>query len=132
MLMLAVFPALSQGATPSTKPAVPVLPGAGMFVDQNTLLVAHVEVAAVDPEAIQKWVVGLLKAGKSPQNEIDGATVGLRALIPPAQKWAGDFSRAGGRSMFLVVSTEVGTPPLVIVPIESRGNVALLAELLKS
>lgn len=96
------------------------------------MMVACVDVPAVDPEALLGWAVTMLKLGQSPQEEIDAATYVLRGMVPPARKWVGDFGRAGGRALFAVVSSDLATPPMVVVPIDRRTNATAMRELLKA
>lgn len=132
MLLTFAF-AASLIAAPAKEPKPPPpLPGAGTFIDDRTMIVGYVDVPAVDPEALLGWVVSILKAGKSPQSDIDGATYALRGLVPGAKKWTGDFGRAGGKTFFVVVSSDALTPPVVVVPIDKRSNLNALADLLKS
>ncbi|QOV87716.1 hypothetical protein [Humisphaera borealis] len=120
-------------AAKDAKPTLPPpLPGAANFIDDKTMIVGYVDVPAVEPEALLNWVVTMLKAGQSPQEEIDGATYALRGLVPPAKKWVGDFGRAGGKALFVVVSSDALVPPVVVVPVDRRANGNALAELLKS
>ncbi|HEX8913614.1 MAG TPA: hypothetical protein VF796_14745 [Humisphaera sp.] len=131
-LLAAARPA-AAAPPPGKPPAVPpAVAAVNQFVDGSTVLVAHVDVPALDPEALNAWLLSMLKAGGSSKDDVDGAAYLLRGLIPPAKKWAGDFGRAGGRSLFVVGSADPAMPALVVVPVEGRANAAGLAELMMS
>ena len=134
LLVLAVLPATGLAAAarpPASRPIGPP-PAIATFVDENTVLVAAVDLSAVDPDAFVNWAVALLRAGQVPAEDVDGVQFGLRALAPPARNWVRNVAKAGGRYLVVVASADPQTPPVVLMPIDGRSNVAALADLLKS
>jgi prepilin-type processing-associated H-X9-DG protein len=131
-LCLCVMPLRASAAASSKAAPVSPLAAAEPFVDDKTFMVAAVDAAAVDPEAFLAWSTSILKTAEIQQKDIDGLSYVLRGLIPPAKKWSGDFARAGGRTLFIIASTDPQTPALVVAPIDSRTNVNAMVELLKS
>lgn len=84
------------------------------FVDEQTGIVAHVDLTRIDADALLNWVaeVGGLKT-----NEIEEPRRELRG-------WLADLTKAGGKEMYVVVSLAdlpMG-PPLVVVPLAAGAD----------
>src|SRR4051812_39537579 len=67
------------------------------FLDDATIGVAKVDVAAIKPEAVQTWFTDQMKAGGAKPDELDRATKGMQEHMVAAKQWQADFAAAGGR-----------------------------------
>jgi hypothetical protein len=84
------------------------------FMDEQTVIVAHVDLARIDADALWNWVaeVGRLEAKEVEELRRDSGV------------WLADLTRAGGKELYVVVSLAdlPIEPPLVIVPLAAGAD----------
>ena len=84
------------------------------FVDEQTIIVAHADLTRIDANALLSWVaeVGRLEAKEIEESRRD------------SRGWLADFSKAGGKELYVVVSLAdvPPEPPLVVVPLAAGAD----------
>jgi hypothetical protein len=93
LLSLLLAPALTRAADTDTAIAP--------YVDQQTVLVARIDTAAVDVPAIRKWMEDGLKASGNGAQDLSGP---VTSFTNAAEKWLGDFRKAGGGTLYIIVN----------------------------
>lgn len=127
-VLLAASAAIAQDKFDAAAGAKALAP----FVTQRTLFVAHVDLANVDMAAVEKRGAEVLKAAvpdpKEQADEMAKMTQGLAI----ARTWLSDFSKAGGRHIYVVGSLPdfPRRAPLVIVPMADPSKAGELFGLL--
>ncbi len=120
--------AAAQAAPPAGGPDAAVTP----FVDEATMAVARVDVASIKPEAAGPWMVDLMKIMNVPQQEIDRAQKDMNEVLPKATKWVADFTKAGGKTLYVVAQFSAKDPyGFAVVPLGAGADAAKLTELLR-
>lgn len=84
------------------------------FVDEQTVIVAHVDLTRIDADALSDWAV---ENGGLEKKEIEEFRRGLRGLLSA-------FALAGGKEIYVIFSlSDVPPgPPLVVVPLASGAK----------
>jgi hypothetical protein len=79
------------------------------YVDEQTVVVAHVDLPRIDTDALLNWAV---EVGRLEPKEIEETRREMRG-------WLADLTKAGGKEMYVVVSLAdmPNGSPLVIVPL---------------
>lgn len=127
------------GAQPTAAPRAGAAPAAAApansaitpYVDESTLMVARIDPASVDWEAWGNWLADLLKAAKRPQQDVDVFTAEMRKQLPLVKKWTADFTRAGGKSVYVIGRMSKEAPFYAMVPLGAGADAKALGELLK-
>lgn len=104
------------------------------FVGNQTWVVARADLAAVDLDAVPQWVEqlaglqALKQFGPDSRPHLDAMTDGWR-------KWAGQFKKAGGRTIWAVIGIETDEPLptiILVVPLLPGSDEPALTELLSA
>jgi hypothetical protein len=79
------------------------------FVDEQTVGVAHIDLSRIDADAILDWAVEI---GRLEKKELEKPRRALRG-------WLADFTKAGGKDLYVIVSLAYlpNEQPLVVVPL---------------
>src|SRR4051794_31559031 len=125
-LMFIAAPALVRAEVPPAAGALPV----EKFVDETAVLVADVDLMAVDLDALRGWGVALLKTGGMDPKEVDGVDKTLKEGLGQAAQWLGDFRNAGGKRAYLVVTANQAGPFFVAIPLGAGADSAVMTRLL--
>lgn len=99
------------------------------FVDESTVLVADVNIAAVDLDAARNWLSALLKQGGLPADQQADFERESKNGIGVAKEWQTKFAKAGGTHMFIVVSVSQQTPVFLVFPAGAGANADALKQL---
>jgi hypothetical protein len=93
--------------------------------NDQTVAIARIDVTRVDVDAVAAKVRELVKleAAEAVQFMLAKQIVG---------NWIAEFTKAGGKELYLVVNLGAMPPPLVVVPLEAGANARALAGLLAS
>ncbi len=118
--------AIASAAGPAAGQQAPPLAAAeartiAPFLDEQTFLVARLDVARLNVEATLQWIPELLGRAGEPSQELAAELAKGKGLV---QEWAESFRRAGGRQLYVVV-TLADLPPLpvfVVVPLEEGAS----------
>lgn len=140
LLLATNVPLLAQSKPSDIKP----------FVNEFTLAVGRVNVAAIDFAALDRWAdevakqaapdpaagaaAGAAAVGAAPANR-DAAARQLHAAIAAARDWSAAFTRAGGKSAWAVFTIEdfpKGSPLFFVVPVEAGADSEALKQALSA
>lgn len=128
-LLALIAGAPSLGAEEQTTDVLkPVLP----FLDDSAVLVARLDVPAINLNAIQAWGLRLLQQSGAPPKEIADAVAQVPEEFGKAQKWLDDFQTAGGREVYFVAYAQPGQDTeisLLIVRVEKNADAKALISL---
>jgi len=101
------------------------------YVDDATLFVVHVDMTRADIAPVAARIKEIFPKFGTPQQQADGLAQFDKG-VAEVSKWVGDFTKAGGRDYFLVVSMS-GFPdfPLyAVVPVKAGADAQAIAKLL--
>jgi len=92
------------------------------FVDEQTMIVAHVNLTRIDADAILNWVA---EVGRLETKEIEEPRRDLRG-------WLADLTKAGGKELYFVVNLAdlPREPLLVIVPLTAGADAQAIRRVL--
>lgn len=128
LVLLACAPALAeQGHTDLLGPVAP-------FLDDSAVVVARLDVPAINLNAIQAWGLRLLQQSGAPPKEIADAVAQVPEEFGKAQKWLDDFQVAGGRDVFFVGYAQPGQDTevsLLIVRLDRNADPKTLVALVR-
>lgn len=128
LVLLACAPALAeQGHVDLLGPVAP-------FLDDSAVVVARLDVPAINLNAIQAWGLRLLQQSGAPPKEIADAVAQVPEEFGKAQKWLDDFQAAGGREIFFVGYVQPGQETevsLLIVRLEKNADAKMLVGLIR-
>ncbi|HWE05902.1 MAG TPA: hypothetical protein VG274_04290, partial [Rhizomicrobium sp.] len=117
-------------ATPGGNDTAAVAP----FVGNHTWVVARADLAAIDLDAVPQWMVqladlpALKQFGADPRAHLDAMTDRWR-------KWAAQFKKAGGRTLWVVIGIETDEPLptiVLVVPLSPGSDELALTQLLSA
>ena len=93
------------------------------FVDDQTVAIVRVDVTRMNVEAFAAKVADLVKS--------EDGDPGVAKAFGPTAQWVRDFTEAGGREVFFIVSTSdlLNAPPYAVVPLYPGAKAERLAEL---
>jgi prepilin-type processing-associated H-X9-DG protein len=122
-------PGVGRAATDDSAAVVP-------FLDQTTVAVARIDVAAINIDAIGLWIENSLKStGQSPESIADVAAWLKSDDCENLKKAQADLLAAGGKTVFMVVDFDNEPMPFFVVPMAAGANVeelkTAITELLK-
>jgi hypothetical protein len=91
------------------------------YVDSQTLILAHVDFTRLNPEAL---IAKFAEPAKlAPQD--------IAVLTEPARQWLADFTKAGGKDLYVVASmADFPGEPFVIVPLDAAADARALSALM--
>ena len=120
VVLSAAVPALAQKFDPAARAAA-IAP----YLDDQAIVVAHVDPARIDPAATIDKITELLPHTAEQKAE-------AKAGAKTAATFLADFAKAGGRDIYLVVSlADVPKAPMfLIVPVKNREDAPDVAGLL--
>lgn len=92
------------------------------FIDEQTMIVAHVDLTRIDADGLLNWAV---ETGRLEAKEIEAFRRQLRG-------WLADLTKAGGKEMYVVASLAdlPIDPPLVVVPLAAGTDAASIRRVL--
>jgi hypothetical protein len=101
------------------------------YLDEGTLFVAHADMTRIDLLPAVTRVKQLFPRMGTPAEQA-AAMADVDRAIAAAQKWIADFTKAGGRDIFAVVSMSgfPDSPILIVVPVEKGGDAQAIVKLL--
>jgi hypothetical protein len=100
------------------------------YIDDRTILVARLDLDRIDLDATRKWVEKAARDGGADAS--DKGTVARRDLEKIAA-WVGQFRKAGGKSLYAVISfADVGSTIFYMAPIEPAADAKALSTALTS
>lgn len=93
------------------------------FVDEQTLIVAHINLTRIDAKALLDWVA---EFGQLYEEEIEQSQRDLR-------DWLAELNKAGGKELYLIVSMAdvPKEPPLAIVPLAAGADAQAIGRVLR-
>ncbi len=102
------------------------------FVNNFTLGVIRVEPAGIDFDALQRWGDDVIKRSKLNADDARTTAEGFDQATQQARKWTGQFTKAGGKAIWVVVTVESfpDDPFFVVVPLEKGSDGPALQKLL--
>ena len=114
-LLISAARAQAPDATEAIKP----------FVNEFTVAVARVDLGAINFDALDRWSGQVLDAAQFDQNERAEVEQDLKRNRTAARQWAADFKKAGGSTVWVVVSLESlpDAPMFMVVPTGQGANV---------
>ena len=100
------------------------------FIDAQTIGVARVDMSRIEPKAVEAWLADVAKGGAlGPEGEAFVKHVGQGRGA--AEKWLGDFRKAGGREIYVVMSlADLPGPPVLVIPLADGADANALEGLL--
>jgi len=104
------------------------------FVGNQTWVVARADLAAVDLDAVPQWAEQLAGLPALKQFSPD-SRAHLDAMTDRWRKWAGQFKKAGGRTIWAVIGIETDEPLptiVLVVPLSPGSDEPALTELLSA
>src|SRR4051794_16191357 len=101
------------------------------YLDEGTLFVAHADMTRVDLLPAVTRVKEIFPRIGTPAEQA-AAMADVDAAIAAAQKWIADFTKAGGRDIFAVVSMSdfPNSPIVLVVPVEKGADAQTIIKLL--
>ncbi|HEY7326728.1 MAG TPA: DUF1559 domain-containing protein [Gemmataceae bacterium] len=92
------------------------------FIDSNTVIVAHMDLTRIDADNLLDWAIEVAQLDKE---EIEGPRRAVRG-------WLADFTKAGGKDFFVIVSLTaiLVEPPIVVVPLKAGTDAAAVRAVL--
>lgn len=127
---------LTLAATPIVRAAEKSDPAAlaktiAPYLDEGTLFVAHADMTRVNLLPAVTRVKELFPRIGTPAEQA-AAMADVDRAVAGAQKWIADFTKAGGRDIFAVVSMSgfPDSPLLIAVPVEKGGDAQAIVKLL--
>jgi hypothetical protein len=128
LLFVAMLLVRATHARAAEADATDVAAAVAPFVDGQTILVARLEVAAVDFGAVEAWVKQAAGPGGAEGMHLDDLHAGIGRLAA-AQA---DFRKAGGKALYVVLSfgETPGGLAFVVVPIENGADAGGIAKVL--
>lgn len=113
---------------PAAATAEPSDPGAiAPFVNEYTLAVARLDVAVIDLDALDRWLVEVV----SPEDR-QAMTEELAITAQQARSWVKEFKQAGGKVIWLLFTIEPlphGSPIIAVAPLAGGADVKSLMKL---
>ena len=102
------------------------------FVNNFTLGVIRVEPAGIDFDALERWGDDVIKRSKLNADDARTTAEGFAQATREARKWTEQFSKAGGKAIWVVVTVESfpDDPAFVVVPLEKGSDGPALQKLL--
>src|SRR6516162_5396365 len=93
------------------------------YLDEQTVVVAHIDVSVLNLDAILAAIPGVSKRDADE----------LAALKTNVAPWLADFTNAGAKELYIVFSlADYRGTPFVIVPTSERTNADVLVRLFRS
>lgn len=102
------------------------------FVNDYTLAVGRLDLADIDFAALEQWATTTASQPSIPQEQREQIAPLLRQGITAARQWTGNFTKAGGREIWVVFSIESwprNSPVFLVVPLARGANAAALTPL---
>ncbi len=109
---------LGQTLTAAVKP----------FVNQSTLVVARINVAGIDVDAVDRWS-GDLTGQVAPADKRDEISGQVHSGLDWAKEFSRQFRKAGGKTVWAVLSLDDlnhANPFFLVVPVEAGADVQAL------
>src|SRR6202035_4710877 len=90
------------------------------FVNNFTLGVIRVEPAGIDFDALERWGEEVVKQSKMDADDIKMTLEGVRQTTQASHKWSAEFTKAGGKALWVVATVEnfPDDPVFVVVPLK--------------
>ncbi len=101
------------------------------FVNADTLVVMHADVAQVDLDAFQKWASGIAEMTEKDAAKREKNVKEMSDGIVKAKEFVTNFQKAGGHDVFFVVNLGEGGRPLglMVVPVPAGGDAKAIQEM---
>jgi hypothetical protein len=130
-VVLMMFVRVAEGAEKAD--AVAVVRAVEPYLDDTTLLVAHVDLTRLDLKPVRKTIEDVFARMDLPAGKADQMRAGIGPAFDAAGQWVGAFTKAGGRDVFLVVNaSNIPQSPLVgVIPLGAGADAAALTRLVR-
>ena len=102
------------------------------FVDKTTVAVVRADLSAVDLDATLAWVKEAGKAMEAPAEGLAELDAGAQQGLPVLKQWLGEFGKAGGKTVYLVVRMNPKPSAFLVIPAEGGGDPAKLGDMVKA
>jgi hypothetical protein len=101
------------------------------YLDEGTLFVAHADMTRIDLMPAVTRVKELFPRIGTPAEQA-AAMADVDGAVAAAQKWIADFTKAGGRDIFAVLSMSdfPNSPIVLVVPVEKGADAQAIIKLL--
>lgn len=102
------------------------------FVNNFTLGVIRVEPAGIDFDALERWGEDVVKQSQMDADDIKMTLEGVQQTTQAARKWTEEFTKVGGKALWVVATVEnfPEDPVFVVVPLEKGADGPALQRLL--
>lgn len=102
------------------------------FVNNFTLGVIRVEPAGIDFDALQRWGEDVVKQSRMEPDDLKMTLEGVRQTTQAARNWTEQFTKAGGKALWVVATVEnfPDDPVFVVVPLAKGADGPALQHLL--
>ncbi|MDP9175049.1 MAG: hypothetical protein M3O30_14475 [Planctomycetota bacterium] len=104
------------------------------FVDTLTDAVIHVDMTSVNIDAISAMYQKAMDQSTMAQAQKDQATQQMQKQLPVAKEWIANFTKAGGKDLYVVVSIRglmAQQPGEIVVPLGAGADADALAKAFK-
>lgn len=129
-LVLAFLLTTKAGAQEKPDDAAAITP----FVNNFTLGVIRVEPAGIDYDALQHWGEDVVRQSKLDGDDLRMTLEGVQQSTQAARKWTEQFTKAGGKALWIVFTVEnfPDDPIFVVVPLERGADGRALRRLMQN
>jgi hypothetical protein len=130
MLLITLATTLTTRAAEKYDPAA-LAKAIAPYLDEGTLFVAHADMTRVDLLPAVARVKEIFPRIGTPAEQA-AAMADVDRAVAAAQKWIADFTKAGGRDIFAVVSMSdfPNSPIVLVVPVEKGADAQIIIKLL--
>lgn len=101
------------------------------FLDEQTIFIARIDVTRLDIDAIFAEAAEIVQRVETDQETKQAVRKGLSKPKQIAQGWIAEFTGAGGREVYVVVSYLPGVPGFVVVPLHGKADGNAIVEFLR-
>jgi len=99
------------------------------FVDENTFLVARVDLRRTDPAAIEAWIDDLAKNAHGDPDAAKDFAQDMAGARQAIGGWMTAFTKAGGRQLYLVMNLLDLPNPAIVVTVADGADIQAIKEL---
>jgi hypothetical protein len=106
------------------------------YIDDDTFIVARLDVEKVDQDELQKLMEkaldAMFKKLNVPAQAIGQAKAQALQGVGQAKQWLTDLGQAGGKHVYILMDTNIGndTPPSIVVPFENAEDTSKIQGIL--
>jgi len=101
------------------------------FIDRDTCLVIHVDLASFNLDPIQKWLSDYRESHRAEAGAVDSDAKSLSDIIDRAASWLADLRKTGAKNLFLVAAALDGQSCYLVVPLADGADNAVVTKVLE-